>query len=70
MGLEAHAKAYHEAILKVNEDFPNRIGARSMMYWRRAAERPLHLPPDEDNDGAKTGLKFLLEFEASRSGAK
>lgn len=30
------------------------------MYWQRAAERPLHLPPDEADENAK-GVEWLRE---------
>lgn len=67
LGLEAHAAAYFEALQKVNQDFPNRIGARSMMYWQRAAKRPLYLAPDQDDDEAVEGPRFLIDFEMNKS---
>jgi hypothetical protein len=30
------------------------------MYWRRAAERDLHLPPDEEDEDAE-GIAWLRE---------
>lgn len=62
LGLEAHAAAFYDAILKVDEDFPKRISPRSMMYWRRAVERPLHLAPDEDDDESSDGPDFLVAY--------
>ena len=67
LGLDAHAAAFYDALLQVNQDFPNRIGTRSMMYWERAAKRPLNLAPDEDNESATTGPRFLVEYEAEKS---
>jgi hypothetical protein len=66
LGLEAHAAAFYDAVLKVDEDFPNRISQRSMMYWKRAAARPLYLAPDEDDDNAVTGPMFLISYETRK----
>ena len=68
LGLESHAAAYFDALMKVSEDFPNRISSRSMMYWERAAKRPLYLAPDQDDDDAVTGPKFLVDYERSKAG--
>ncbi|KAF2426299.1 hypothetical protein EJ08DRAFT_377489 [Tothia fuscella] len=73
LGLEEDAKAFHQAIIDVDRDFPNKIGPQSLMYWKRAAERPLYLPPNEDDDDAITGPAFLREFvraEADRAAQK
>jgi hypothetical protein len=67
LGLEAHAAAFYDAVLKVDEDFQNRISQRSMMYWKRAATRPLYLAPDEDDDDAIIGPKFLISHEARKA---
>lgn len=69
LGLEKHADAYYEAIQKVNVDFPNRIGERSLMYWKRAAKRPLYLAPDVEDDEATTGQKFLRDYEEAKKDA-
>ena len=39
-------------------DTKGTISDRTKMYWRRAAERGLHLAPEEDDDEAK-GLGWL-----------
>ena len=67
LGLEQKAQAFYEALLQVNSAFPNRIGARSLMYWKRAATRPLYLAPDVDDDDAVIGPEFLQEFEEARA---
>ena len=36
-----------------------------MMFWTRAAERPLYLAPEDERDGGK-GKDFLYEFEAGK----
>ena len=66
LGLDAHAKAFHDAVVKVNNDFSKRIGPRSMMYWERAAKRPLNLAPDEDSESTKIGPRFLVDYEAAK----
>jgi len=64
LGLEAEATAFFRAV----EDVYNttgRIGARSVMYWTRAVERPLYLAPEDEGDGGN-GKDFLYEFEAEK----
>ena len=36
-----------------------------MMFWRRAAERPLYLAPEDERDEGR-GQAFLYEFEERR----
>ena len=36
-----------------------------MMFWRRAAERPLYLAPEDERDEGR-GKRFLYEFEERR----
>lgn len=36
-----------------------------MMFWRRAAERPLYLAPEDERDQGR-GQAFLYEFEERR----
>ncbi|KAL9123443.1 MAG: hypothetical protein Q9187_000013 [Circinaria calcarea] len=63
LGLEEEAKAFFAALTDVYEQqYPGRIGPRSMMYWKRAAERPLSLAPAHDKDNGQ-GADFLYEFE-------
>lgn len=59
LGLGEDAAALHE-FLANDEDVMSRVSPRSQMYWRRAAERPLHLSPDEDDDDAE-GIEWLRE---------
>jgi hypothetical protein len=64
LGLEDEATAFFRAV----EDVYNttgRIGARSLMYWTRAVERPLYLAPEDEEDGGN-GKDFLYEFEAEK----
>lgn len=64
LGLESDAAALH-GFLENDEDVKSRVSPRSQMYWRRAAERPLHLSPDEDDDGAE-GIEWLRRAEPRR----
>ncbi|EME84152.1 uncharacterized protein MYCFIDRAFT_195285 [Pseudocercospora fijiensis CIRAD86] len=57
LGLEPVARGFYEALKKYEE---GRVSRRSLMYWQRAAERPLHLPPDESNDDA-AGVAWLRD---------
>jgi hypothetical protein len=56
LGLEPVATAFHQALVQ------NAAGVsdRSLMYWDRAARRPLHLAPDDDDETAE-GIDFLRD---------
>lgn len=58
-GLEDDAKALH-GFLSTDEKVTSTVSPRSQMYWCRAAERDLHLPPDEDREDAE-GISWLRE---------
>jgi Opioid growth factor receptor (OGFr) conserved region len=68
LGLENDAQAFYKALLKVNRDWPHRIGARSLAFWERAATRPLYLAPDEED--YEPGRKWLREWEEERKKTK
>jgi hypothetical protein len=59
LGLESEAAALHN-FLSTDEKVTNSVSPRSQMYWRRAAERDLHLPPDEEDEDAE-GIAWLRE---------
>lgn len=59
LGLEDDAKAFDE-FLSTDDEVTKTVSPRSQMYWRRAAERGLHLPPDEDREDAE-GISWLRE---------
>ena len=65
LGLEREAKMFFAALKRVNEE-SGRIGSTSMMFWTRAAERPLYLAPDDEKD-AGGGAAFLYEYEKTRN---
>lgn len=69
LGLELHAASFYRALKIVYADYKygSDIGARTMMFWTRAAERPLYLAPQDEHDEG-LGKDFLYEFEMARGG--
>jgi hypothetical protein len=59
LGLEGEAAALHK-FLSTDEKVTSSVSPRSQMYWRRAAERDLYLPPDEEGEDAE-GIAWLRE---------
>ncbi|QDS76195.1 hypothetical protein FKW77_008231 [Venturia effusa] len=62
LGLEQNAQAFYDALQEVNNDYSNIIGARSLMYWRRAAVRRLALEPAEDDEDVE-GETWLCQLD-------
>jgi hypothetical protein len=48
LGLQKEYQAFFAALKDVHADPEFSISDRSMMYWRRAVERPLYLAPDDE----------------------
>ena len=71
LGLELEAQAFHAALKNVDQKVcPGKIGKTSLMYWARAAKRPLWIAPDVDDeaDWDVDGLSWLREkIEHSRN---
>ncbi|KAL8906914.1 MAG: hypothetical protein Q9207_001722 [Kuettlingeria erythrocarpa] len=65
LGLEDEATAFHEALKLVAQENQGVISQKSLMYWQRAAERPLYLAPEDDEDKGK-GKDFLYRHEEMR----
>ena len=59
LGLGDEAAALH-GFLSTDGEVTDTVSPRSQMYWRRAAERDLHLPPDEEDEDAE-GIAWLRE---------
>lgn len=59
LGLGDEAAALH-GFLSTDEEVTGTVSPRSQMYWRRAAERDLRLPPDEEDEDAE-GIAWLRE---------
>jgi hypothetical protein len=56
LGLPDEAQAFFHALQEVFDSF-GRISERSLMFWRRAAERPLWIAPDDER------VLWLKDFE-------
>ncbi|KAK6423431.1 hypothetical protein LTR95_016531 [Oleoguttula sp. CCFEE 5521] len=54
--------------LQESDDVKKAVSARSLMYWERAAERELRLPPYEEDTQAH-GVKWLQDWEGRVRGA-
>lgn len=50
LGLQKESEAFFAALKRVYDNPAIGISARSLEFWTRAAERPLHLPPDDMED--------------------
>ncbi len=67
LGLDTEAKAFHEALVRTASR-TQRISAKSLMFWRRAAERPLWIAPEDEDDAHEDdALQWLVELEDSES---
>ena len=63
LGLEEEAEAFFAALTDIyTQQYPGRIGSGSMMFWTRAAKRPLYVAPQDDKDRGH-GADFLYEYE-------
>ena len=62
LGLEREAEAFFAALEQVYQAANGKIGPRSLMFWTRAAKRPLYLAPEQSEDEGD-GADFLYEFE-------
>lgn len=69
LGLEQNALVFYEALMGVDRDYAGVIGARSLMFWRRAAFRRLALAPNEDDEEA-VGQLFLRELDEENASVK
>lgn len=65
LGLEQEAEAFFITLANVNQSCVGKISKSSLIFWARAARRPLWLAPDVDDVG-ETGKGFLWEFEEGR----
>lgn len=65
LGLEQEAEAFFHALESVYQSCGGSISKRSLMFWTRAARRPLWLAPEVDDLG-QPGKGFLWDFEKGR----
>ncbi|KAI4153460.1 MAG: hypothetical protein LQ340_002301 [Diploschistes diacapsis] len=63
LGLDGQARAFYNALDDVSYSpaYQGRIGMKSRAFWRRAMDRPLWNPPEEDDDVVGEGCAFLLD---------
>lgn len=61
LGLTNYAKAFHGALQ--DDEISSIVSRESQMYWRRAAERPLHLAPSDDDED--DGVNWLQGLETT-----
>ncbi|MCJ1390406.1 hypothetical protein MMC18_003265 [Xylographa bjoerkii] len=66
LGLESEARAFFAALQAVGKACEGRISQKSMMFWTRAAERPLYLSPEDEGDEGE-GLDFLYDYEDEKA---
>ncbi len=62
LGLETEASAFFDALLRIVEEKRGVISQKTVMFWRRAAQRPLYLAPEEEDDRGR-GKEWLYRFE-------
>lgn len=65
LGLEDESTAFYAALLRVAEENPGVISQKSLMFWGRAAERPMSLAPEDEEDKGQ-GKDFLYRYEEAR----
>lgn len=65
LGLEEEAAAFLRALRDIC-DKEKRIGNNSLVFWMRAATRPLYLAPEIDVDEGQ-GADFLYDYEETKS---
>lgn len=52
LGLEVEAEEFYRALVRAAAPKPGRNGGvspKTLMFWRRAAERPLQVPPEDED---------------------
>ena len=64
LGLGGEAKAFYDALIRVAQENKAVISQRTLMFWQRAAERPLYLPPDmEEGEDSRKDWLWRVEHE-------
>ncbi|MCJ1252788.1 hypothetical protein MMC24_000594 [Lignoscripta atroalba] len=65
LSMENEAEAFFAALEGVYKARRGQISQKSMMFWTRAAKRPLYLAPEDEEDEGE-GQDFLYEYEEAR----
>lgn len=68
LGLEEEAEQFFQALGRLYRGGNSGISQKSMMFWERAAKRPLFLAPEDEEDVGE-GKDFLYEYEERRKKA-
>ncbi|KAI4280065.1 MAG: hypothetical protein L6R38_004731, partial [Xanthoria sp. 2 TBL-2021] len=68
LGLEAEAEAFYEALTDIAGERRGVFSRKTLIFWRRAAERPLHLAPEDEN--GKRGLDWLVNIYQDGDGVE
>lgn len=68
LGLEEEAEQFYQAVSRLYRGGKSGISQKSMMFWERAARRPLFLAPEDEED-VDEGKDFLHDYEESRGKA-
>ncbi|KAF2816153.1 uncharacterized protein BDZ99DRAFT_458050 [Mytilinidion resinicola] len=70
LGLQEECEAYFSMLVMVYEEY-GRINERSLIYWKRAVERPLWIAPDDDKvPWLRTACKEIEEAEMAEKEAR
>ena len=71
LGLEKEASAFHSMVKaqRNTTKYGGKISTRSIMYWDRAAERPLWMAPEHSEQQA-IGQPFLIRYEQQLASAE
>ncbi|KAI9773526.1 MAG: hypothetical protein M1839_002062 [Geoglossum umbratile] len=67
LGLEEEALAFFAALKMLAERSKGRVSKTSLMYWERAALRPLFARPEDRKINKASGLDFLVEFDGEKN---
>lgn len=67
LGLEDEARAFFSTLQKVHA--ASNISSKSLMFWTRAAERPLYIAPDDEEDDG-TAPDYLYKYEEDKEAEK
>ncbi|KAL8851925.1 MAG: hypothetical protein Q9221_003136 [Calogaya cf. arnoldii] len=63
LGLEAEAEAFYEALLDIAGGRRGVFSKKTLMFWRRAAERPLNLAPEDESEDPERGVDWLKDLD-------
>jgi len=68
LGLEKEAVAFYRALVNASLKVGMGPGQTSLMFWRRAAKRPLQVAPEDDDEASDEEEEEEVEGEVENSG--